>query len=89
MMRAVKIEISTQLFVERFQLDTSDIGNVYIEDVHLDPEQDVLVVTLSSSFFPDVDKGSIPTAYPMLRRESTRIISWGIPLDNKENKEDI
>jgi len=79
-MGTINVMISGDLLKKALDLDTSDYGYVDIVNIHKDPMRyDTIILTLSNDKLPVVDEGKeIPLAMPRIRKETTKIIDWGI-----------
>ena len=79
-MGTINVLISGDLLKKALDLNTSDYGNVDIVNIHKDPTRyDTIILTLSNDKFPEVSEAEIiPLASPIIRKETTKIIDWGI-----------
>ena len=79
-MGTINVLISGDLLKKTLDLNTSDYGNVDIVYIHKDPTRyDTIILTLSNDKFPEVSEDEIiPLASPIIRKETNKIIDWGI-----------
>ena len=76
----VNIMVSGDLLKKVLDLDTSDYGSVEIVNINKDPTRyDTIILTLANDKFPEVSEAeTIPLAIPTMRRETVKLIDWGI-----------
>jgi hypothetical protein len=76
-MGLINIKVSGELLNKLLSLDTTYYGNVEIVNAYKSNDMyDTIIFTLSNENFPSTPE--IPFAMPIVHREVTRIVDWGI-----------